>query len=438
MIKYCLIRSSDLYKKISAINKHLKGVITISGDKSISHRSVILSSVANGQSVIRNFSQSADCKSTIAIFKSLGVDINYISDNVLQINSKGVLIPHVNGEYNCGNSGTTMRLVSGILAGQNFNSVIVGDESLSKRPMQRIAIPLMQMGADISLSNGCAPVYIKGKKLHGISYSSSLASAQIKSCVLLAGLNADGETVYEEPYVSRNHTEIMLKYLGADIKCDKNKTIISSGKLDAKDIDVVGDISSAAFFMVAALIIQGSDILIKDVGLNDTRIGIIDIIKKMNGNIEILNERTVSNEKIGDIRVKYTEHLVACEICGSDIPKLIDELPVISILATQAEGETIVRNAEDLRNKETDRILSMVQGLSKLGVEVIETNDGFKINGKTNLQGNVEIETYKDHRLAMSFYVAGMLCKDEILIKDFEWINISMPDFEQIMSSLYA
>lgn len=426
-----------MIKKVLKI-KNLKGEITIPADKSISHRAIMFSAISSGKAIIKNFLKGADCISTIDLFKQLGVEINYVDNKTISV--IGSKLIKSTEPLNAGNSGTTMRLVTGILAGQNFDSILVGDESLSKRPMKRIIEPLRQMGADISSMDGKAPLCIKGRNLYGIDYESKISSAQVKSCVLLAGLNENtkGKTIYTEPAISRNHTEIMLKYLGADIETIDNKIIISPSKLQAKDIEVVGDISSAAFFLVAGLIVEGSDFVIKNVGINKTRTGIIDIIKRMNGQIEIMNERIISGEPVADIRVRYSEDLKPCEISGEDIPRLIDELPIIAVLASQADGETVVKNAEDLRNKETDRISCLVRELQKIGVDIFEQDDGFIVYGKRkhNLNGDAELNTYHDHRLAMSFYIAGLICEKEIAINGFEWINISFPEFEQLMESL--
>lgn len=422
---------------VSKNSKGLCGEITIPADKSISHRAVMFSSLARGISQINNFSHGADCLSTLSVFKDLGVEAEFTDEKTLIINSsKGLVAPQ--RDLYCGNSGTTMRLMSGILAGQGFNSVLTGDESLSKRPMRRVIKPLELMGANIDAngeSNGYAPLKIYGQNLHGIDYVSELASAQVKSCVLLAGLHAEGKTSFTEPYLSRNHTELMLKYLGANIKSDKTKTIIEPSKLKACNISIPGDISSAAFFIVAALIIPNSEIILKNVGLNPTRKGILEIVKKMGGNIEILDKKTISNELVGDIKVKYSD-LKACTIEGGTIPRLIDELPVIAVLATQAESETIIKDASDLRNKESDRIKAIVTELKKLGANIEETEDGFIVQGKSNLKGGVQVETYHDHRLAMSLYVAGLICENPILINGFDWVNISFPEFEELMAKL--
>ena len=424
-----------MLKKVSHINS-LKGTITIPSDKSISHRAVMFSSIAEGECTVSNFSSGADFHSTLNLFKSLGVDIQFIDEKTLKIKSIGILKPTKTSVFDCGNSGTTMRLVSGVLTGQNFNSTLVGDLSLSKRPMKRVIEPLTLMGANITSENGHAPLKIIGQKLQGIDYKSKLASAQVKSCILLAGLNAEGETTFTEPYVSRNHTENLFKYLGADIKINGSEVTLNPSKLYAKDINIVGDISSAAFFIVAGLIVPNSDFIIKNVGLNYTRSGIIDVVKRMGGNIEILNKTTVSGEEVGNIRVQYTENLKPCVIEGEDIPRLIDELPVIAVLASQADGETIVKDAEDLRNKESDRIKCLVDELSKIGVDIEEYQDGFIVRGKSKLKGNAELESYHDHRLAMRYYVAGLICENEIAINGFEWTKISFPEFEELVGAL--
>ena len=424
-----------MLKKVSHINS-LKGTITIPSDKSISHRAVMFSSIAEGECTVSNFSSGADCHSTLNLLKSLGVDIQFIDEKTLKIKSIGILKPTKTSVFDCGNSGTTMRLVSGVLAGQNFNSTLVGDLSLSKRPMKRVIEPLTLMGANITSENGHAPLKIIGQKLQGIDYKSKLASAQVKSCILLAGLNAEGETTFTEPYVSRNHTENLFKYLGADIKINGSEVTLNPSKLYAKDINIVGDISSAAFFIVAGLIVPNSDFIIKNVGLNYTRSGIIDVVKRMGGNIEILNKTTVSGEEVGNIRVQYTENLKPCVIEGEDIPRLIDELPVIAVLASQADGETIIKDAEDLRNKEADRIKCLVKELSKIGVDIEERQDGFIVSGKTKLKGNAKLESYHDHRLAMSYYIAGLICENEIAINGFEWTKISFPEFEELVGAL--
>ncbi|MBQ6515553.1 3-phosphoshikimate 1-carboxyvinyltransferase [bacterium] len=427
--------------KISTKQKTgLRGEIEIPSDKSVSHRSIIIPSlIKGGKYRVFNFSKGKDCISTLNLYKNLGIEIKYLDEKTLEINLPDKLTNKTK-ELFCGNSGTTMRLTSGVLAGQNFISVLTGDESLSKRTMKRIIEPLTQMGADITSENNTAPLTIKGTdKLKGIVYNSPLASAQVKSCILLAGLNADGKTTYTENFISRNHTENMLKYLGSEIlteTTDKYSVTVQKSEMKAKDIYVPGDISSAAFFIVAALITPDSDIILKNVGLNPTRDGIINVAKRMGANIEILDKKDLSGEQIGDIRVRYSDNLKSTEISKNEIPALIDELPVIAVLATQAEGTTVIKDATDLRNKETDRITTTVNELKKLGADIEEREDGFIINGKTSLKGGAELNSYKDHRLAMSFYVAGLICEQDVLIKDFEWVNISFPEFEELITRL--
>lgn len=416
--------------KTVSFSKPLKGEITIPADKSVSHRAVMFSSIANGKSIIKNFSSGADCHSTLNLFKQLGIKSEFLDEKTLWV--EGGNLTGSNTILDCGNSGTTMRLVSGILASQNFNSILIGDVSLSKRPMKRIIEPLILMGAEITATDGHAPLTIKGCPLHGIEYNSPIASAQVKSAILLAGLRAEGKTTFNEPYVSRDHTERLLKYLGAEIQ----GTTIYPSELTARDIDIVGDISSAAFFIVAGLIIKDSNFIIKNVGINPTRTGILDIVKRMGGEVYIINEREISGEPCADIRVQYTESLKGCVIEGSDIPRLIDELPVIAVLASQAEGETIIKDAGDLRNKESDRITCLVKELQKIGVNIEERPDGFVVR-KSDLTGNAELECYHDHRLAMSFYIAGLISKKEIAINGFEWTKISFPEFEELINSLY-
>ena len=419
-------------KKVSKPKICLKGELTVPSDKSVSHRAVIFSSLAKGTSVIKNFSKGQDPLSTLEICKKLGILAEF-KDN-LYITSSGKLNTSKTDLY-CGNSGTTMRLMAGILAGQNFNSILTGDESLSKRPMKRIITPLSLMGAEINSNNDKAPLKIVGQSLYGINYSSPIASAQVKSSILLAGLFADNKTTVTEPYLSRNHTELMLSYMDADISINGLSVTVAKSELTPKVIEIPGDISSAAYFIAAALIVPDSEIILKNVGLNPTRTGLLDVLKKMGADIEILDKQTISNELTGDLRVKYSD-LTGCTIEGDIIPRLIDEIPVLAVIATQAQGQTVIKDAQDLRNKESDRIKTIVTELKKLGANIEETPDGMIINGKINLQGGVEAETYHDHRLAMSLYVAGLVCKKEILIKDFDWVNISMPEFDELFSHL--
>lgn len=414
--------------------KMLSGEVTIPADKSISHRAIIFSALAKGKSIIKNFSNGQDPRSTLNIFKQLGVQFEEEGTTVV-VKSSGVL-QSSNSPLDCGNSGTTMRLMAGVLAGQKFNSTLIGDDSLSKRPMKRVIAPLEQMGGDIQSNNFKAPLIISGKELKAINYNSPIASAQVKSCILLAGLNADGITTVTEPYTSRNHTEIMLKAMGANLSVEKTSVSIEKSELEPIDIEIPGDISSAAYFICAGLIVPNSEIILKNVGLNPTRTGIIDVVKSMGGNIELLSERITCGERVGDILVKYSPNLKACKISGEIIPRLIDEIPVIAVLATQADGQTVISDAQDLRNKESDRISAVVTELRKLGAEIEETPDGMIISGKTYLKGECDVETYHDHRLAMSLFVAGLITQKEIKINGFEWVNISFPEFEKMFASL--
>lgn len=413
----------------------LTGEINIPSDKSISHRCAMLAALTGKKVKIKNYSKGADCRSTLSIIEQLGCEIEFLSEKDIIVNAPKTLRKSY-FELDCGNSGTTMRMMSGILSGQRFKSTLIGDVSLSKRPMRRIITPLSNMGAIISHNDFKAPLEIKGTKLHGITYNSPIASAQVKSSILLAGLFAEGETTVIEPYQSRNHTELLLDYMNANIvRNSKLSTTVKKSKPEPRELEVCGDISSAAFFMVAAAIVPNSDIIIKNVGINSTRAGIIDVLHNMGANIKILDEKILSGEPVADINIKYSE-LKGVTIEGEDIPRLIDEIPVIAVLATQAEGTTTIKDASDLRNKESNRIKTMVEQLRKIGAKITETEDGMIIFGKTPLYGDSEINCYHDHRTAMSFYVAGLICEKPLLIKEFEWVNTSFPEFEELMSSI--
>ena len=416
-------------------SKGLNGEVVIPADKSISHRSAMFSALTEGVCEVENFSMGADCINTLNIIKELGCQVDFIADKHIRIDSKNAFKKD-RYKLDCGNSGTSMRLFSGILASRDMESTLFGDESLSKRPMKRVILPLELMGAKFKHNDYKAPLIIQGGELFPIDYKTPMASAQVKSCILLAGLNTYGETKVTEPYVSRDHTERMLKYLGADIVCDGVTTKIKKSKLEPKSLKVCGDISSAAFFLVAGAIVPNSDIILKNVGLNPTRTGIIDVMQQMNADIEILDKRVECNEEVGDIRIK-TSDLKPVTIEGAIIPRLIDELPVIAVLASQADGTTVVKDAGDLRNKESDRIKCLVNELKKIGVNIEETPDGFIIEGKTTLIGGSEVECYHDHRLAMSLYVAGLVCEQPVMINEFQWVDVSFPEFLPMMQSLF-
>ena len=415
----------------------LRGELSIPGDKSISHRSIMFGSLAKGTTEITNFLQGADCLSTIACFEKMGIGIENNGDSVI-VHGNGLFgLKKPDTILDCGNSGTTTRLISGILAAQDFDVTLTGDDSIKKRPMKRIMDPLSHMGADIrSLEgNGCAPLAITGKKLYGIHYTSKVASAQVKSAILLAGLYAEGETKVTEPYVSRNHSEIMLKYFGADVSTEGTTASIQPAKeLYGNKIVVPGDISSAAFFIAAGLLVPGSEILLKHVGINPTRDGILSVCRDMGADITLLNKNTDSGEPTADILVKSST-LHGTEIGGSIIPTLIDELPVIAAMACFAEGETVIRDAGELKVKESNRIEVMVRNLSAMGADVTETEDGMIIRGGRTLHGAV-IDSKLDHRIAMTFAVAGLCAEGETQIKGAECVNISYPGFYQDLERL--
>lgn len=417
--------------------KHLKGEITVPGDKSISHRSIMLGSIASGITEVHGFLNGADCISSMNCFRQMGVDIDY-DGSIVTIHGNGLHgLKAPADTLDVGNSGTTTRLMSGILAAQNFSSRVIGDDSICRRPMKRIMTPLAMMGADITSERGndCAPLIINGRKLKGIHYNSPVASAQVKSCVLLAGLYADGETSVTEPYVSRNHTELMLNSFGGSCTTlGTTATVTSDPVLTGQKIVVPGDISSAAYFLVAGLITENSEITIKNVGINPTRDGIIDVIKMMGGDMTFANVNADSGEPTADITVK-TSSLKGCVIEGDIIPKLIDEIPVIAILACFAEGETVIKDAAELKVKESNRIDVMVNNLSAMGADITGTDDGMIIRGGKPLHGAV-IHSRKDHRIAMSFAVAAMCAEGETEILDANCVNISYPDFYRDLENL--
>ncbi len=415
----------------------LKGEVTVPGDKSVSHRGVMFGSIAKGTTEIHNFLQGADCLSTIACFRQMGIEIENHNDTVL-VHGNGLRgLKKPDGTLDCGNSGTTARLICGILSGQDFSCTLTGDASIQKRPMKRIITPLSQMGAKLrSLrDNGCVPLEITGTKLHSVSYASPVASAQVKSAVLLAGLYGDGITQVTEPYVSRNHTELMLRCFGADVRTEGTKAVIHPAEeLYGQNILVPGDISSAAFFIAAGLIVPGSEILIRNVGINPTRNGILKVCKSMGADLVLLNENQDAGEPTADILVKSSS-LHGIEIGGAVIPTLIDELPVIAAMACFAEGETVIRDAAELKVKESNRIEVMVRNLSAMGADVTETEDGMIIRGGKPLHGAV-LESKSDHRIAMTFAVAACLADGETEILGAECVNISYPGFYKDLERL--
>lgn len=414
----------------------LRGVVHVPGDKSISHRAVMFGALARGTTSVTHFLEGADCLSTISCFQKMGIEIEKQNDKVL-IHGKGLRGLNSPREIlDAGNSGTTTRLIAGILAGQKFISELDGDASLRSRPMKRIMDPLNAMGADIRCrgENNCIPLRIVGHPLTAIHYTSPVASAQVKSCVLLAGMYADGVTSVTEPFLSRNHTEIMLRSFGADIRSEGTTVSIRpEPDLLAQDITVPGDISSAAFFIAAGLLTQDSEILLKNVGINPTRAGILKVCQDMGADITLLNA-DYSGEPAADILVR-TSSLKGTVIQGADIPTLIDELPVIAVMAAFAGGTTVIRDAAELRVKESDRIAVMTDNLRRMGADVEETEDGMIIHGGRPLHGAV-IDPRLDHRVAMSFAVVGTVCEGTMDILDGDCVRISYPDFYKDLYSL--
>ncbi|MCI8312105.1 MAG: 3-phosphoshikimate 1-carboxyvinyltransferase [Lachnospiraceae bacterium] len=420
------------FKRVQA----LKGTVRVPGDKSISHRSIMFGALAEGTTQVTNFLKGADCLSTIACFQKMGIEIVHDGEEI-QIHGRGL-----HGLYepvetlDVGNSGTTMRLLSGILAGQHFASRLDGDASIQSRPMKRIIQPLRQMETKIKSvkENGCAPLQIEPSMLHGIRYDSPVASAQVKSCILLAGLYADSPTSVKEPYLSRNHTEVMLQKFGAYVTSEGTTiTVMPEPKLYAQKIEVPGDISSAAYFIAAALIVPGSEVLIEHVGMNPTRDGFLRVCKAMGADITILNKNH-GGEPTADLLVRHSG-LKGTTVGGALIPTLIDELPVVAALACFAEGTMVIKDAQELKVKESNRIDAMVKSLSLMGAKVTETEDGMIIEGGHPLHGAV-IDSRLDHRIAMTFAVTALAADGETEIRDADCVKISYPDFYRDLYSL--
>ena len=415
----------------------LKGEVSIPGDKSISHRAVMFGSLAEGTTEVTNFLQGADCLSTISCFRKLGIEIENTSQRIL-IHGKGLHgLTEPSDTLDTGNSGTTTRLISGILAGQRFTTILNGDASIQTRPMKRIITPLSMMGADITSlkGNDCAPLRICGGQLHGITYKSPVASAQVKSCVLLAGLYADAPTSVTEPVLSRNHTELMLAGFGAHVASSgTTATIEPEPDLNGMKIEVPGDISSAAYFLAAGLMIPNSEILIKNVEINPTRDGILRVAKEMGGDITILNEKTSGGEPTCDLLVRSSS-LKGVTIGGEIIPTLIDEIPMISVMACFAEGITTIKDAQELKVKESNRIDTVVTNLKAMGAHIEATDDGMIIEGGYPLHGAV-IDSHLDHRIAMSFAIGALGADGETRIEGAECVKISYPEFYQTLEKL--
>ena len=417
----------------------LRGEFDVPGDKSISHRSIMLGAIANGITTVRGFLRGEDNFATMAAFRALGVRIED-DGQTLTIHGGGLHgLTEPADVIDCGNSGTTIRLLTGLLAGQGFFSVVTGDQYLRKRPMKRVVEPLSRMGAKIlGRANGSlAPLAISGGTLNAIGYESPVSSAQVKSAIMLAGLYADGETSVREPSLSRDHSERMFSLFGASLERFHNGFTVRGGiELRGQEIVVPGDISSATFFIVAALITPDSELLIRNVGVNPTRTGSIDVLRAMGGNIQLLNEREVSAEPVADILVR-SSRLKGVRIAGSTVPRAIDEFPALCVAAACAEGTTSIRDARELRVKETDRITAMAVNLRELGVNVAECEDGMDITGVECLRGGT-VNSCGDHRIAMSFAIAGLAARGDVTVNDIDCVATSFPTFFQLLERFKA
>ncbi|MEN8262035.1 MAG: 3-phosphoshikimate 1-carboxyvinyltransferase [Nitrospirota bacterium] len=427
----------------------LRGEITASPDKSISHRAIMLSSLAEGKSVVRNFLQAEDPLRTLEAFRQMGVKIEVrsqksevrIRNNEIIINGNGLTgLSQPDEAVDCGNSGTTMRLMSGVLAGQPFSSTLTGDRFLLKRPMQRIIDPLTKMGAQISSEEGGRPpLNIKGGNLSPMAYESPIASAQVKSAVLLAGLYCNGETSVLEPVRSRDHTERMLKAAGVEVTTSGQKVSVKGiARLNPMDITVPGDFSSAAFFIVAGLLVPGSEIIVRNAGINPTRSGLLNILEKMGADIKLENEQVQSGEHVADVRVKHSslKGVTSGKDFGSDVfVSAIDEFPILCVAAAKAEGKTTITGAQELRVKESDRIAAMTAELRKMGVNIKELDDGLVIEGQEDLSP-ATVQSYGDHRIAMSMIIAGLTANGETVVTDTDCVNTSFPGFIDMLEGL--
>ena len=414
----------------------LVGHVAVPGDKSISHRSVLLGALAEGQTHVRGFGRSGDTQSTVDAARTLGAEVEDVAEDELIVRGVGLRGLRA-GAVDCGDAGTLMRLVMGVLVGQSGRFELTGDESLSSRPMERIAEPLREMGAVIQTTDGHAPVAIEGTSaLHGVSYELPVASAQVKSAVLLAGLNAEGPTTVVEPVPTRDHTELMLESAGVRVvRRPKSVTIEPATSLVLGEVDVPGDISSAAPFLAAAALVPGSDITIHDVNLNPRRTGFLDVLERMGAHLAIFNRHKAGREPVGDVQIQYTE-LGAVEVNGDEVPLLVDELPLVALLAVHARGKSVVRGAQELRVKETDRIEAVTDGLRSFGAHISSTPDGWEINGvPTRLKGG-RIDSRGDHRIAMLGAVAGLASREGVEILGADTVAISFPGFFQLLESV--
>ncbi|MFC5714233.1 3-phosphoshikimate 1-carboxyvinyltransferase [Thalassorhabdus alkalitolerans] len=424
-------------KSLTCLQKGLKGSVQVPGDKSISHRAVMFGAIAEGKTEITGFLPGADCLSTIACFQKMGIDILQKGDKVTVYGKGWSGLNEPSEILDVGNSGTTTRLMLGILAGRPFHSVVIGDESIARRPMSRVTEPLRQMGAEIDgREDGTyTPLSIRGGETKGIHWVSKVASAQVKSCILLAGLQSEGKTTVEEPSLSRDHTERMLEAFGVEVTRDNMTVSVEGGQaLKGRSVFVPGDISSAAFLLAAGAIVPDSEITIENVGVNPTRTGIVDVMKKMGVSFKEKNKRDVNGEPVADFVVK-TSNMQGTTIEGDLIPRLIDEIPIIAVMASQAVGTTVIKDAEELKVKETNRIDTVVSQLKKMGADIEATPDGMIIRGSAQLQG-AELDSFGDHRIGMAMSIAALIAKGESTILDTEAINVSYPTFYEHIDKL--
>ncbi len=410
--------------------QRVRGAVRVPGDKSISHRALMLTSIADGASSIRGLAASRDVASTARCLRALGASIDDNGATAIRIAGQGRDgLREPTGALDAGNSGTTLRLLSGLLAGQPFPTTITGDGSLRRRPMGRIIDPLRAMGIHLDSDDGHAPLAIHGGQPHGIRYELPVASAQVKSCLLLAGLYTHDATAVVEPEPSRDHTERMLRGMGVELTQDGDTiTLRGCRELAPMELSVPGDVSSASFLVAAAVLVPEADLTLRYVGVNPTRTGILDVLQSMGAEIDILDEREAGNEPVADLRVVSQGTLRATEIGGSLIPRLIDELPLLAVVATQADGQTAIRGASELRHKETDRIHAVVDNLRRMGVELEERQDGLVIEGPQRLQG-AQVQSYEDHRIAMAFAIAGLVAEGPTTIEGAAWVDVSFPGF---------
>ncbi len=416
----------------------LRGAVAVPGDKSISHRAVLIGAICDGETVVRGFGRSGDTESTVAAVRALGVEIAEEGPDTLRIHGAGLRgLRAADGPIDCGNAGTLVRLIAGILAGQTWQQFeLTGDESLSARPMGRIAGPLTEMGAGVETADGHLPLGIDGRPLHGIEYELPVASGQVKSCVLLAGLYAEGETTVVEPVATRDHTERMLRAAGAQLRVQPGRiTVQPAERLELGEVVVPGDISSAAPLILAATLLPGSELIVTGVGVNPTRTGFLDVLERMGARIAIFNRRTAAGEPVADLEITSAE-LVATEIVPDEVPRLVDELPLFALAASMAHGDSRVRGAEELRAKETDRIEAVVDGLKGLGAHVTGTRDGFRIRGVPTRPRGGHMSARGDHRIAMLAAVAGLASRDGVEIEGAETVAISFPGFFDLIDSL--